>query len=116
MVRGKCRGPSNSFSITRLTPTDWQRLARVHVHFLNHYDYWRRQRTIREGVVVSVVLALVIGVFLGVIHVMITGLPPHAAAWISSFSEAPATSDDNDDYEDDVASENSQEDPVSPSE
>jgi hypothetical protein len=78
-------------------------VARVHVQILNHYDYWRRQRTIREGLVVSVVVALAVGGFLGVIHVIASGLPPRAAAWISSFSDTSAVSDD--DYDGDTAAE-----------
>ena len=83
---------------------------------LNHYDYWRRQRTIRQGVVVSVILALAVGVFLAIIQVMNSGFLAQVAAGISSSTNTPALSDEYDDYEDDAASQENTEQPESPSE
>ena len=79
----------------------------VHPQTLKHHDYWHRVRTIRQGIVIAVMIAFATGVFAGAIRVMSPGSPVH---WTAATS--PAVQYD-DDFDDDAAFQNKPESPLS---
>ena len=91
-------------------------IGSVHTQALKNDDYWRRVQTIRQGIVIGVIFALTIGVFFGIVRLMNSESPAQAAAGISSTTHIPAVPDEDDHYEDDVASQNDLDEPASPPE
>jgi hypothetical protein len=87
---------------------------RRHTHAALKYDvYWHRKQTIRQGIVIVVVVAFATVVFVGAIRVMTPGTSDQATA---TTSPTVQTDDDYDDYDDDAASQESAEQPESASE
>jgi hypothetical protein len=71
-------------------------------------DYWRRQRTIRQGIVIGVIVAFATVVFVGAIRVMTVD----RSAQVPARTSPPVEYDD--DFDDDPASQDLAAEPESP--
>ena len=91
----------NSLENLRVSPTYLGRLSAYSPKGLKHDHYWRRVRTVRQGIVIAVVVAFATVESIGAIRVMTPG---------SSVPETAATSPAVhavDEYDDDSASQDS---------